>query len=156
MALSEYKFVGHPLQRIADRTDYVCVELTFHKTLPTLPIYKKRAESSRQPAPLLASGLATAARRPPDQQPTPARRPTPCVKEETPPPCRGGSNEYPQSMFWAEMWKIYAFLSENFRFLVVKFSVYLNRLAFIMIESSKDYNYFKIQDPDWYPLHEKY
>ena len=85
-ALSEYKFVGHPLRRIAGRTDYVCVELTFHKTLPTLPIYKKRAESRRQPAPLLASGLATAARRPPDQQPTPARRPTPCVKEETPPP----------------------------------------------------------------------
>ena len=22
------------------------------------------------------------------------------------PPLRGGSNEYPQSMFWAEMWKI--------------------------------------------------
>ena len=22
------------------------------------------------------------------------------------PPRRGGSNEYPQSMFWAEMWKI--------------------------------------------------
>ena len=25
------------------------------------------------------------------------------------PPCRGGSNEYPQSMFWAEIWKISEF-----------------------------------------------
>ena len=31
-------------------------------------------------------------------------------------PRRGGSNEYPQSMFWAEIWKISEFLSENFRF----------------------------------------
>ena len=30
------------------------------------------------------------------------------------PPWRGGSNEYPQSMFWAEIWKISDFLSENF------------------------------------------
>ena len=30
------------------------------------------------------------------------------------PPHRGGSNEYPQSMFWAETWKISEFLSENF------------------------------------------
>ena len=30
------------------------------------------------------------------------------------------------------MWKILEFLSENFLFLVVKFSVYLNRLVFIM------------------------
>ena len=29
------------------------------------------------------------------------------------PPRRGGSNEYPQSMFWAEMWKISDFLSEK-------------------------------------------
>ena len=48
------------------------------------------------------------------------------------PPHRGGSNEYPQSMIWAEIWKISEFLSENFHFLVVKFSVYLNRLVFIM------------------------
>ena len=39
------------------------------------------------------------------------------------PPCRGGSNEYPQSMFWAEIWKISEFLSENFLFLEVKFSI---------------------------------
>ena len=44
----------------------------------------------------------------------------------------GSSNEYPQSMFWAEIWKISEFLSENFHFLAVKFSEYLNRLVFIM------------------------
>ena len=44
----------------------------------------------------------------------------------------GSSNEYPQSMFWAEIWKISAFLSENFQFLVVKFSIYLNRHVFVM------------------------
>ena len=63
------------------------------------------------------------------------------------------SNEYPQSMFWAEIRKIMytkvnpsfttcfeqkyekisEFLSENFQFLVVKFSLYLNRHVFIMI-----------------------
>ena len=33
------------------------------------------------------------------------------------PPRRGDSNEYPQSMSWAEMWKKYQnFLSENFYF----------------------------------------
>ena len=43
------------------------------------------------------------------------------------PPRRGGSNEYPKSMFWAEIWKISEFLSENFQFVfVVKFSMYLN------------------------------
>ena len=34
--------------------------------------------------------------------------------------CRGGSNEYSQSMFWAEIWKLSEFLSENFQYLVVK------------------------------------
>ena len=49
------------------------------------------------------------------------------------PPRRGGSNEYPQSMFWAEIWKKYqSFLSENFQFLEVKFSIYLNRRVFVM------------------------
>ena len=47
------------------------------------------------------------------------------------PPRQGSSNEYPQSMFWAEIWKISEFLSENFH-LVVKFSIYLNRLVFVM------------------------
>ena len=40
------------------------------------------------------------------------------------PPRRGGSNEYPQYMFWAEIWKLH--------FLVVKFSEYLNRRVFVM------------------------
>ena len=47
-------------------------------------------------------------------------------------PQRGVSYEYPQSMFWAEVWKISKFLSENFHFLMVKFSVYLNRRVFVM------------------------
>ena len=38
-------------------------------------------------------------------------------------------------MFWAEIWKISEFLSEIFHFLVVKFSVYLNRRVFVMIGS---------------------
>ena len=29
---------------------------------------------------------------------------------------RGGSNEYSQSMFWAEIWKISEFFMENFQF----------------------------------------
>ena len=48
------------------------------------------------------------------------------------PPRRGGSNKYPQSMFWAETWKISDFIYENFYFLVAKFSVYLNRRVFVM------------------------
>ena len=49
------------------------------------------------------------------------------------PPRPGGSNEYPQSMFWAEIWKILEVLSENFHFFfVVKFSVYSNRFVFVM------------------------
>ena len=32
------------------------------------------------------------------------------------PPPRGGSNEYPQSMFWAEIWKISEFLIWKFSF----------------------------------------
>ena len=49
------------------------------------------------------------------------------------PPRRGGSNEYLQSMFWAEIRKnIRVFLSENSQSLEVKFSVYLNRRVFVM------------------------
>ena len=55
-------------------------------------------------------------------------------------PRRGGSNEYPQSMFWAEIWKIsYFFISEFFHFLVGKLSVYLNRhvsIIFLISPSS--------------------
>ena len=49
------------------------------------------------------------------------------------PPRRGGYNEYPQSMFWAEIWKILEFLSEFFQFLQVKFSIHLNRRVFIWV-----------------------
>ena len=45
---------------------------------------------------------------------------------------RGGSNEYPQSMFVSRNMKNISFLSENFHFLEVKFSLYLNRHVFVM------------------------
>ena len=49
------------------------------------------------------------------------------------PPRRGGSNEYLQSMFWAEIRKKYQkFLSENFQFWEEKFSIYLDRRVFVM------------------------
>ena len=49
------------------------------------------------------------------------------------PPHRGSSNEYPQSMFVSRNMKKYqSFLSENFHFLEVKFSLYLNRHVFVM------------------------
>ena len=48
------------------------------------------------------------------------------------PPRQGGSNEYPQSMFWAVVWKISELLSEKLQVLVVKFSIYLNRRVFVM------------------------
>ena len=54
-------------------------------------------------------------------------------------PRLGGSNEYPQFMFWAEIWKISDFLSENFHGLVVKFSVYLNRRVSVMWRSPVKY-----------------
>ena len=49
---------------------------------------------------------------------------------------RGSSNEYPKSMFWVEIWNISEFLSENFQFLVVKFSIHLNRHIFVMVNES--------------------
>ena len=75
-ALSEYKFVGHPLWRMADGKDHVRVELTFHKTLPMLPVYKRRAESRRQPAPSAGEWPC---------QPTAARQPSPTTTRPTPP-----------------------------------------------------------------------
>ena len=49
------------------------------------------------------------------------------------PPRRGSSNEYPQSMFRAEIKKkIRVFLSKNFQFLEAKFSIYFNRRVFVM------------------------
>ena len=76
------------------------------------------------------------------------------------PPRRGGSNEYPQSMFSAEIpeavltsthnlcfqqkyEKYQNFLSENFHFSVVKFSVYLNRRVFVMI--FEEYGAFNVK-----------
>ena len=47
-------------------------------------------------------------------------------------PYWGGSKEYPQSMFRAEIWNISEFLSENFHFLVVKLSIYLEKHVFVM------------------------
>ena len=87
-ALSEYKFVGTPLWRMSYRKDLVRDELTFHKALPTKPYYKKRAESSRQPAssagkwprqPAAATRPSTTTRS------TPARR-QPTMQKEMPPP----------------------------------------------------------------------
>ena len=53
------------------------------------------------------------------------------------PPRRGGSNEYPQSMFWAEIWKKkkknQIFDLKACCFLVVKFSIYLNRRVFVTV-----------------------
>ena len=58
------------------------------------------------------------------------------------PPRRGGSNEYPQYMFWAELWKISEFLSENFQFFCGEifniFSIYLNMRVFVMQYMYKD------------------
>ena len=44
---------------------------------------------------------------------------------------RGGSNEYPQSMF-SEYEKYQKFYLKTFVFLVVKISIYLNRRVFVM------------------------
>ena len=44
------------------------------------------------------------------------------------PPRRGGSNEYPQSMFWAEIWKISELLLEDFQFVGGEF-FYIFQLA---------------------------
>ena len=64
--------------------------MTFHKNLPTLPVYKRRAESRRQPAPSAGEWprQPTAARRPPPttrSPPTARREPTAPEKENTPP-----------------------------------------------------------------------
>ena len=49
------------------------------------------------------------------------------------PPRRGGSNEYPQSIFWAEICKISDFFYlKIFIFWVETFSVYLNRHVFVI------------------------
>ena len=61
------------------------------------------------------------------------------------PPRRGGSNEYPQSMFWAEIWKISEFfLSGNFQVLEVKFSIYLNRRVYVMVVCICSWHYITL------------
>ena len=51
------------------------------------------------------------------------------------PPRRGSSNEYPQSIFWAEIWKISGFFIWKCSiFIVVKLSIYLNRRVFVMLD----------------------
>ena len=47
------------------------------------------------------------------------------------PPRRGGSN-YPQSMFWAETWKISEFFIWKFSVFGGEFSIYWNRRVFVM------------------------
>ena len=47
-------------------------------------------------------------------------------------PRRGGSNEYHNLCFEQKYEKYQSFLPENFRFLEVKFSIYLNRRVFVM------------------------
>ena len=50
------------------------------------------------------------------------------------PPRRGGSNEYPTIYVLSRNMKnIGVFVSENFQFLEVKFSIYLNRSVFVML-----------------------
>ena len=49
------------------------------------------------------------------------------------PPRWGGSNEYPQSVFWAEIWKLSVFFYlKIFQFFEVKFSIYMNRRVSVM------------------------
>ena len=54
------------------------------------------------------------------------------------PPRRGSSNEYPQSMFWAEIWKIsqFFFYLKILNFLEEKCPIYLNRRVFVMNHDS--------------------
>ena len=63
------------------------------------------------------------------------------------PPRRGGSNGYPQSMFWAEIWKISEFFYlKIFFFFEVKFSIDLNRRVFVMVWSGPPLSTFRIAD----------
>ena len=50
------------------------------------------------------------------------------------PPQRGGSNEYHNLCFEQkyEKYRSFFFLSENFQFLDMEFSIYLNRRVFVM------------------------
>ena len=48
------------------------------------------------------------------------------------PPRRGGSNEYHKLCFVQKFEKYLSFLSENFQFMEMKFSIYLNMHVFVM------------------------
>ena len=49
------------------------------------------------------------------------------------PPQRGGSTKYHYLCFEQKYEKYRSFLSENFQFLEMKFSIYLNRRVFVMV-----------------------
>ena len=55
-----------------------------------------------------------------------------CCGYSLEPPRWSDSNQYPQSMFWAEIWKILGFFIRTLSFFGCKFSVYLNRRVFVM------------------------
>ena len=52
----------------------------------------------------------------------------------------GGSNEYPQFMFLAEIWKLSEFFIWKFSFFGGKNSVYLNRLVFVFFFPGQAYS----------------
>ena len=69
---------------------------------------------------------------------------------------RGGSNEYHNLCFEQKYKKYRNFLSEKFPFLVVKFSIYLNRHVFVMYMSrpySKRVKNQLLQIIGLFPLH---
>ena len=49
------------------------------------------------------------------------------------PPGQGGSNEYQQSMFWAEIWKMSEFFIWKLSIFGGKISVYVNKRVFVML-----------------------
>ena len=55
-------------------------------------------------------------------------------------PRRGGSNEYHNLCFEQKYEKYQSFSSENFQFLEVKFSIYLNRRVFVKIIDLRNTN----------------
>ena len=66
------------------------------------------------------------------------------------PPRRGGSNEYPQSMILSRNMKnilFFFFIWKLLFFLVVKFSIYLNRLVIVMV------SIFISEMASWYLVH---
>ena len=166
--LSEYKFVGHTLWRMADGKDHVRVELTFHKTLPTLPVYWWWWTSS-------SCGLArprqpTAARRPPPPttRPTPPeRRQPPSLEKETSPPSTQTLPDTTRSTITHDRTQKTAII-EPAPIITrpttppptpespPKKKSRISSPDKVNIEPTKEYNYFEFKNPDWYPLEEKY